>query len=190
MKIFINGEYIESVLYIAQKSVERGRKTALVTDGPGMLPFDIRSLNRNVIDFKGVDICVNTKELLVKNYDLVIYYNCTSNEKCSKNDICLWVVRQGSITGEDPFHEYHCRKRMVVRDYIPHPMFEMILENYAEYDYEIYRVPYTEDDQVENVNIQMVGAWDFSKLSQAYKEFLNGFCRNKNKVNTRMLSTQ
>lgn len=184
MKILVKGEYIESALYIAQKSVERGRRTALVTDDASMLPFDISSLNRSMVDFKGVDIYVNSQDFIPADYSLVIYYNCPSKERFSKNDICLWVVRQGSLSGDDPFMDYPCKKRMVIRDYIPHPMFDAILETYT--DYEIYRVPYAEDDQLENVNIQMLGAWDFSNLSQSYKEFLTGFC--KNTVRPRILS--
>lgn len=184
MKIFIKGEYIESALYIAQSGVERGGKVALIIEDPQMLPFDIRSLNRNIIDFKGIDIYAGLPENTWTSYGLMIYYNCNYRPKCSKNDICLWVVKQGSMTGDDPFIQYNCRKRMVVRDYIPHPMYDAILEQYTE-QYEIYRVPYAEDDQLENVNIQMLGAWDFSKLSQSYKDFLTGFC--KNKVNRRVV---
>lgn len=179
MNIFIKGDAIETALYIGQKSVELGKRTALVTGDASMLPFNVGFLNRKTIDFKGMDIYADSKDFIEKDYGFVIYYNCSREQEPSNNDICLWVVMQGALSGQDPFAEYRCRKRMVVRDYIPHPMSDAILQNYMDYD--IYRVPYTEDDQMENVNIKLLGAWDFSKLSESYKDFLTGFCKNKAK---------
>lgn len=175
MNIFVEGEYVESVLYIAQRNAERGRKTALVAGSVELLPFDFETLDRKKIDFKGVDVYISQRNFDEKDYNMVIYYNCEDKAavKPNHNDICLWIIQQGAVAGTDPFVHYCCRKKMVVRNYTEHPMFDAVLSRYEEY--EIYCIPYTQEDHVENINLQMLGTWDYSNLSDKYKEFLSDF---------------
>lgn len=176
MHIYIIGNSIETILYLAQKNIKRRQKVAIVANEKKMLPFDFSLLERKKVVFYGIDIYSQPKIEIESKYDVIFFYNIyPKTENIKVNDVAIWIL-DNSIMLHDPFKNYSCQKIMGIQNYTTQPMFDASLNAVSGYGEKVY-IPYSEKDNFERISLQLSGTWRYENLSIDYRKFLKK-CEN------------
>lgn len=176
MHIYIIGNSIETILYLAQKNIKRGQKVAIVANEKKILPFDFSLLEREKVVFYGIDIYLQPKIEIESKYDVIFFYNIyPKTENIKVNDVAIWIL-DNSIMLYDPFKNYSCQKIMGIQNYTTQPILDASVNAVSGYDEKVY-IPYSEKDNFERISLQLLGTWRYENLSKDYRKFLKK-CEN------------